>query len=52
MTIFVTYLFVIPHGKRFVAAVVIFNLLEPGNVLKALRGERIGTLVDQTGGMA
>ncbi|XP_074368985.1 uncharacterized protein LOC141709006 [Apium graveolens] len=29
--------------------VVIFNLLEPGNISRALSGERVGTLVDQTG---
>lgn len=29
--------------------VVIFNLNEPGNISKALSGERIGTLIDQTG---
>lgn len=29
--------------------VVVFNLNEPGNLSKALSGERIGTLIDQTG---
>eukprot|EP00250_Pteridium_aquilinum_P015526 c22631_g1_i1 orf=436-2124(+) len=29
--------------------VVVFNLNEPGNISKALSGERIGTLIDQTG---
>ncbi|KAI3878380.1 hypothetical protein MKW98_001795 [Papaver atlanticum] len=29
--------------------VVLFNLLEPGNVSKALCGEQIGTLIDQSG---
>ncbi|WOG96455.1 hypothetical protein DCAR_0415790 [Daucus carota subsp. sativus] len=29
--------------------VVIFNLLEPGNISRALSGEQVGTLVDQTG---
>ncbi|KAJ9181468.1 hypothetical protein P3X46_009596 [Hevea brasiliensis] len=29
--------------------VVIFNLLEPGNISKALCGEQVGTLIDQTG---
>ncbi|CAD5178136.1 unnamed protein product [Musa acuminata subsp. malaccensis] len=29
--------------------VVIFNLLEPGNVSKALCGDQVGTLVDQSG---
>lgn len=29
--------------------VVLFNLNEPGNISKALSGERIGTLIDQTG---
>ncbi|KAB5552317.1 hypothetical protein DKX38_009628 [Salix brachista] len=29
--------------------VVVFNLLEPGNISKALRGEQVGTLIDHTG---
>ncbi|KAI5079276.1 hypothetical protein GOP47_0004755 [Adiantum capillus-veneris] len=29
--------------------VVVFNLNEPGNISKAVSGERIGTLIDQTG---
>ncbi|GKA30311.1 aspartate/glutamate/uridylate kinase [Tanacetum coccineum] len=29
--------------------VVIFNLHEPGNILRALSGEHVGTLIDQTG---
>lgn len=29
--------------------VVLFNLLEPGNISRALCGEQIGTLIDQTG---
>ncbi|KAL8135883.1 uncharacterized protein LOC141713541 [Apium graveolens] len=29
--------------------VVIFNLLEPGNISRALSGEQVGTLVDQSG---
>ncbi|KAM1811463.1 hypothetical protein ACFX11_028367 [Malus domestica] len=29
--------------------VVIFNLLEPGNISRALCGEQVGTLIDQTG---
>ncbi|MCL7031620.1 hypothetical protein MKW94_012162 [Papaver nudicaule] len=29
--------------------VVLFNLLEPGNISKALCGEQIGTLIDQSG---
>ncbi|KAM0981492.1 hypothetical protein ACFX13_014847 [Malus domestica] len=29
--------------------VVVFNLLEPGNISKALCGEQVGTLIDQTG---
>jgi len=29
--------------------VVIFNLHEPGNISRALTGEQIGTLIDQTG---
>ncbi|OMO96753.1 Aspartate/glutamate/uridylate kinase [Corchorus capsularis] len=29
--------------------VVVFNLLEPGNISKALCGERVGTLIDQEG---
>ncbi|KAK9921130.1 hypothetical protein M0R45_029656 [Rubus argutus] len=32
--------------------VVIFNLLEPGNISKALRGEQVGTLIDQVGSMS
>eukprot|EP00249_Psilotum_nudum_P018648 c26902_g1_i1 orf=445-2097(+) len=31
--------------------VVIFNLNEAGNITQALSGERIGTLIDQTGGI-
>lgn len=30
-------------------AVVLFNLLEPGNISRALCGEQVGTLVDQSG---
>lgn len=33
-------------------AVGIFNLHEPGNISRALCGERIGTLIDQTGPVA
>lgn len=29
--------------------VVVFNLLEPGNISRAICGEQIGTLIDQTG---
>ncbi|XWS08094.1 hypothetical protein CRYUN_Cryun41cG0049300 [Craigia yunnanensis] len=29
--------------------VVVFNLLEPGNISRALCGERVGTLIDQEG---
>ncbi|KAK9283657.1 hypothetical protein L1049_011907 [Liquidambar formosana] len=29
--------------------VVVFNLLEPGNISKALCGDQVGTLIDQTG---
>ncbi|KAM3689417.1 hypothetical protein ACB098_09G046000 [Castanea mollissima] len=29
--------------------VVVFNLLEPGNISKALCGEQVGTLIDQSG---
>ncbi|GKV37584.1 hypothetical protein SLEP1_g45601 [Rubroshorea leprosula] len=29
--------------------VVVFNLLQPGNISKALCGEQVGTLIDQTG---
>ncbi|XP_028783311.1 uncharacterized protein LOC114739417 [Neltuma alba] len=32
--------------------VVVFNLLEPGNISKALCGEQVGTLIDQTGSMS
>lgn len=31
--------------------VVIFNLLEPGNISRALCGEQVGTLIDQAGGI-
>lgn len=30
-------------------AVVIFNIHEPGNISRALCGEQVGTLIDQTG---
>lgn len=30
-------------------AVVIFNMLEPGNISKAICGDQVGTLVDQSG---
>lgn len=33
----------------FLCAVVVFNLLEPGNISKALCGEQVGTLIDQAG---
>ncbi|KMT06465.1 hypothetical protein BVRB_7g161340 [Beta vulgaris subsp. vulgaris] len=29
--------------------VVVFNLLEPGNISGALCGEQVGTVIDQTG---
>ncbi|KAI4349042.1 hypothetical protein L6164_009690 [Bauhinia variegata] len=32
--------------------VVVFNLLEPGNISKALCGEQVGTLIDQTGALS
>lgn len=32
-----------------VCTVVVFNLLEPGNISKALCGEQVGTLIDQSG---
>ncbi|XP_008813118.1 uncharacterized protein LOC103723839 [Phoenix dactylifera] len=32
--------------------VVLFNLLEPGNISSALCGDQVGTLVDQTGGIS
>ncbi|KAF2307498.1 hypothetical protein GH714_029178 [Hevea brasiliensis] len=32
--------------------VVVFNLLEPGNISKALCGEQVGTLIDQTGSIS
>ncbi|XP_057745800.1 uridylate kinase PUMPKIN, chloroplastic [Arachis stenosperma] len=32
--------------------VVVFNILEPGNISKALCGEQVGTLVDQTGAIS
>ncbi|XP_050228741.1 uridylate kinase PUMPKIN, chloroplastic [Mercurialis annua] len=31
---------------------VVFNLLEPGNISKALCGEQVGTLIDQTGSLS
>ena len=33
----------------FLPAVVVFNLNIPGNISRALKGERIGTLIDQQG---
>lgn len=33
----------------FLYAVVVFNLLEPGNISRALCGDQVGTLIDQTG---
>ncbi|XLS94016.1 hypothetical protein HN51_070024 [Arachis hypogaea] len=32
--------------------VVVFNILKPGNISKALCGEQVGTLVDQTGAIS
>ncbi|KAK7243373.1 hypothetical protein RIF29_38167 [Crotalaria pallida] len=32
--------------------VVVFNLLEPGNISKALCGEQVGTLIDQSGAIS
>ncbi|KAK7355476.1 hypothetical protein VNO80_14732 [Phaseolus coccineus] len=32
--------------------VVVFNLLEPGNISKALCGEQVGTLIDETGAVS
>ncbi|XP_061337700.1 uridylate kinase PUMPKIN, chloroplastic [Gastrolobium bilobum] len=32
--------------------VVVFNILEPGNISKALCGEQVGTLIDQTGAIS
>ncbi|KAI3863031.1 hypothetical protein MKW92_006252 [Papaver armeniacum] len=32
--------------------VVVFNLLEPGNISKALCGDKVGTLIDQSGRMS
>lgn len=29
--------------------VLVFNLLEPGNISRALCGDQVGTLIDQTG---
>ena len=34
---------------KFIFTVVVFNLLEPGNISKALCGEQVGTLIDQNG---
>jgi len=31
------------------SSVVVFNMLEPGNVSRALCGDQVGTLIDQTG---
>ncbi|KAJ1419484.1 Aspartate/glutamate/uridylate kinase [Sesbania bispinosa] len=39
----------IPH---FSYAIVVFNLLAPGNISKALCGEQVGTLIDQTGAIS
>lgn len=36
----------------FTCAVVVFNLLAPGNISKALCGEQVGTLIDQTGAIS
>lgn len=36
----------------FLCAVVVFNLLAPGNISKALCGEQVGTLIDQTGAIS
>lgn len=33
----------------FLHVVVIFNLLEPGNISRALCGDHVGTLIDQAG---
>ncbi|XP_058205705.1 uncharacterized protein LOC131319474 [Rhododendron vialii] len=33
-------------------SVVVFNLLEPGNISRALCGEPVGTLIDQTGAIS
>lgn len=32
--------------------VLVFNLLQPGNISKALCGDQVGTLIDQTGGIS
>ncbi|KAL8245222.1 hypothetical protein R6Q59_011480 [Mikania micrantha] len=37
------------NPATFSVAVVIFSLHEPGNISRALSGENIGTLIDQTG---
>ncbi|XP_024521281.1 uncharacterized protein LOC9633437 [Selaginella moellendorffii] len=37
------------HCERHNIPVMLFNISEPGNVVKALTGERVGTLIDQTG---
>ncbi|KAH7512082.1 hypothetical protein FEM48_Zijuj12G0052700 [Ziziphus jujuba var. spinosa] len=42
-------LYHIKAGFRVVSSVVVFNLLEPGNISKALCGDQVGTLIDQTG---
>jgi uridylate kinase len=31
--------------------IVVFDLMEKGNVVRAVRGERIGTLVSEPGGI-
>lgn len=37
------------YNYIFPCAVVVFNLLEPGNISRALCGDQVGTLIDQTG---
>ncbi|KDO61002.1 hypothetical protein CISIN_1g035510mg, partial [Citrus sinensis] len=32
--------------------VVVFNLLEPGNISKAICGDQVGTFIDRTGRMS
>lgn len=51
MVSFIMYMGVELHSNQFtiLCAVVVFNLLEPGNISKALCGEQVGTLIDQTG---
>ena len=48
--IFYPFFFFFPLiGIYTFSVVVIFNLLEPGNISRALCGDQVGTLIDQAG---